>query len=74
MKKLLSWVMNQLSKLGRAMFVPLAATPIAGLLARISASDMLNLSMIENASWVVFFNDGFIICDRLCHGICKCQR
>ena len=54
MKKLLSWVMNQLSKLGRAMFVPLAATPIAGLLARISASDMLNLPMIENASWVVF--------------------
>ncbi|KXU45311.1 PTS system, glucose-like IIB component [Candidatus Stoquefichus sp. KLE1796] len=54
MKKLLSWVMNQLSKLGRAMFVPLAATPIAGLLARISASDMLNLPMIENVSWVVF--------------------
>lgn len=54
MKKLLSWVMNQLSKLGRAMFVPLAATPIAGLLAHISASDMLNLPMIENASWVVF--------------------
>ena len=39
MKKLLSWVMNQLSKLGRAMFVPLAATPIAGLLARIRSEE-----------------------------------
>ena len=47
-------MMKQLSKLGRAMLIPIAATPVAGLLARLSASDMLNMPVLENASWVVF--------------------
>lgn len=47
-------IMNELSKLGRAMLIPIAATPVAGLLARLSAGDMLNLPVLESASWVVF--------------------
>lgn len=47
-------ILKQLSKLGKAMLIPIAATPVAGLLARLSASDMLNLPVLENASWVVF--------------------
>lgn len=46
--------MKELSKLGKAMLIPIAATPAAGLLARLSAADMLNLPVLESASWVVF--------------------
>ncbi|MFR6099410.1 MAG: PTS transporter subunit EIIC [Longibaculum sp.] len=47
-------IMKQLSKLGKAMLIPIAATPVAGLLARLSAADLLNLPVLENAAWVVF--------------------
>lgn len=54
MKEILGKITKQLSKLGRAMLIPIAATPVAGLLARLSAPDMLNLPVLESASWVVF--------------------
>lgn len=54
MEEIIKKVTKQLSKLGKAMLIPLAATPIAGLLARLAAGDLLNLPVIENASWVVF--------------------
>ena len=47
-------ILKQLSKLGKAMLIPIAATPAAGLLARLSAPDLLNLPILETASWVVF--------------------
>lgn len=47
-------IMKQLSKLGKAMLIPIAATPVAGLLARLSAADMLNMPVLETAAWVVF--------------------
>lgn len=47
-------ILKQLSKLGKAMLIPIAATPVAGLLARLSAADMLNMPVLETASWVVF--------------------
>ena len=47
-------IMKQLSKLGKAMLIPIAATPVAGLLARISSPDMLNMPVVNNAAWVVF--------------------
>ncbi len=47
-------MMKQLSKLGKAMLIPIAATPVAGLLARLAASDLLNMPLLENAAWVVF--------------------
>lgn len=51
---MLKRITKELSKLGRAMLIPIAATPVAGLLARLSAADMLNLPVLESASWVVF--------------------
>ncbi|MFR3912272.1 MAG: PTS transporter subunit EIIC [Clostridium paraputrificum] len=54
MKEIFGAITKQLSKLGRAMLIPIAATPVAGLLARLSAPDMLNLPVLESASWVVF--------------------
>lgn len=54
MKEIFGKITKQLSKLGRAMLIPIAATPVAGLLARLSAPDMLNLPVLESASWVVF--------------------
>lgn len=51
---MLKRITKELSKLGRAMLIPIAATPVAGLLARLSAPDMLNLPVLESASWVVF--------------------
>lgn len=47
-------ILKQLSKLGKAMLIPIAATPVAGLLARLSAADMLNMPVLETAGWVVF--------------------
>lgn len=54
MKGKMNKLTKQLSKLGKTMLIPLTATPIAGLLARISAQDILNLPMVENAAWLVF--------------------
>ena len=54
MEEIIKKITKQLSKLGKAMLIPLAATPIAGLLARLAADDLLNLPVVENASWVVF--------------------
>lgn len=53
-KKMFNKIMKQLSKLGKAMLIPIAATPVAGLLARLSAADMLNMPVLETAGWVVF--------------------
>ena len=50
MKEIFGAITKQLSKLGRAMLIPIAATPVAGLLARLSAPDMLNLPVLESAS------------------------
>ncbi|WP_227857281.1 PTS transporter subunit EIIC [Clostridioides sp. ES-S-0056-01] len=53
-KNMFNKVLKQLSKLGKAMLIPIAATPVAGLLARLSAADMLNMPVLETAGWVVF--------------------
>lgn len=44
------------SKLGRSMLVPITAMPIAGLMARLGAADILNIPLIETAGWTVFGN------------------
>ena len=54
MKELFNRITKQLSKLGKAFLIPLTATPIAGLLGRLSAPDLLNLPILENAAWTVF--------------------
>ena len=41
---------RNLSKLGRAMLVPIVAMPAVGILGRLGASDMLNIPLMETAS------------------------
>ncbi|WED25748.1 PTS transporter subunit EIIC [Vibrio sp. DW001] len=47
---------NQLSKLGRAMLIPIAAQPIAGLLARFGHTDLLDIQILLIAANVIFGN------------------
>ena len=56
MKDLFNRALKTLSKLGRAMLVPITAMPIAGIMARLGAADILGIPLIENAGWVVFNN------------------
>ena len=45
-----------IQKLGRAMLIPVAAMPLAGLIMRLSADDMLNISVLGAAGNAVFGN------------------
>ena len=56
MKDVFDRALKQLSKLGRAMLIPITAMPVAGILARLGAADILGIPLIENAGWVVFNN------------------
>ena len=49
-------VSNQLSKLGKAMLIPVVAMPVAGLLSRLGQPDLLNLDILKIASDVIFGN------------------
>ena len=56
MTKSLRLISNQLSKLGKAMLIPVVAMPVAGLLARFGQPDLLNLDILKIASDVIFGN------------------
>lgn len=47
---------NQLSKLGKAMLIPVVAMPVAGLLSRLGQPDLLNMDVLKIASDVIFGN------------------
>lgn len=47
---------ENLQKLGRSMLLPVAAMPLAGLIMRLSADDMLNIPVIGSAGNAVFGN------------------
>lgn len=49
-------VKSNVQKLGRAMLLPVAAMPLAGLIMRLSADDMLNMPVIGAAGNAVFGN------------------
>lgn len=49
-------VKSNVQKLGRAMLLPVAAMPLAGLIMRLSADDMLNIPVIGAAGNAVFGN------------------
>lgn len=51
---MLKKIKTELSKLGKAMLIPIAATPAAGILARISAPDLLNLPILNTAAGTIF--------------------
>ena len=58
MKKNSFWksFITNLSKLGRAMLIPIVAMPAVGILGRLGAADMLNLPLLETASNAVSGN------------------
>ncbi len=56
MSNSLRLVSNQLSKLGKAMLIPVVAMPVAGLLSRLGQPDLLNLDILKIASDVIFGN------------------
>lgn len=56
MKNSFRLISNQLSKLGKAMLIPVVAMPVAGLLARVGQPDLLNLEILKIASDVIFGN------------------
>lgn len=49
-------IKKQLSKLGKAMLIPVVAMPVAGLLARFGQPDLLNLEILRIAADVIFGN------------------
>lgn len=60
MKKYMSKFLQQLSLLGKAMLVPLAAMPMAGLLGLIFGKNMLDVPEIARVSAIVFSNMDFL--------------
>lgn len=56
MFKALRLLNNQLSKLGKAMLIPVVAMPVAGLLSRLGQPDLLNMDVLKIASDVIFGN------------------
>lgn len=56
MKKFWKSFIRNLSKLGRAMLVPIVAMPAVGILGRLGAADMLNIPLLETASNAITSN------------------
>lgn len=56
MKQLWKSFIKNLSKLGRAMLIPIVAMPAVGILGRLGAADMLNIPLMETASSAVTSN------------------
>lgn len=56
MKNIFNNVLKQLSKLGRAMLVPVTAMPVAGLLTLLFGPNLLDIPFVMNAGYVVINN------------------
>lgn len=56
MKKFWKSFITNLSKLGRAMLIPIVAMPAVGILGRLGAADMLNIPLLETASSAITGN------------------
>ena len=56
MKSIWKSFIKNLSKLGRAMLIPIVAMPAVGILGRLGAADMLNIPLMETASSAITAN------------------
>ncbi|MEZ9566106.1 PTS transporter subunit EIIC [Vibrio artabrorum] len=56
MLPILSKINNQLSKLGRAMLIPIVAQPVAGILSRFGQPDLIDSELLRMAADVIFGN------------------
>jgi len=68
---LMSTVMNQLQRLGRALMLPIAVLPIAGLLLRLGQPDLLGLPVLAAAGDAVFANLGLIFAVGVAVGLAR---
>lgn len=67
MKKAFAW----LQKLGKALMLPIATLPIAGLLLRLGQPDLLNIPLLMNAGSVLFDNLPLLFAIGIAIGLAK---
>lgn len=73
MKKLWKAFITNLSKLGRAMLVPIVAMPAIGILGRLGAADMLNIPLMETASNAITNNLDMLFAFGACLAFAKAK-
>jgi PTS system N-acetylglucosamine-specific IIC component len=71
MKKLWKAFITNLSKLGRAMLIPIVAMPAVGILGRLGAADMLNIPLMETASNAITGNLDMLFAFGACLAFAK---
>ena len=64
-------VLETLQPLGRALMLPIAVLPIAGLLLRLGQADMLNLPFVAAASDAIFSHLGLLFAAGIAVGLAK---
>ncbi|WP_085697251.1 N-acetylglucosamine-specific PTS transporter subunit IIBC [Pseudomonas sp. B26(2017)] len=62
---------ESLQRLGRALMLPIAILPIAGLLLRLGDTDLLNIAIIHDAGQVIFANLAMIFAIGIAVGFAK---
>ena len=67
MKKL----MENTQKLGRALMLPIAVLPVAGLLLRLGQPDLLNLAPVAAAGLAIFYNLGILFAIGIAVGLAR---
>lgn len=65
------YLIEGLQRLGRALMLPIAILPIAGLLLRLGDTDLLNIAIIHDAGQVIFANLAMIFAIGIAVGFAK---
>jgi PTS system N-acetylglucosamine-specific IIC component len=63
--------MDQLQRLGRALMLPIAVLPVAGLLLRLGQPDLLGIAVLAAAGDAVFSNLGLVFSVGVAVGIAR---
>ena len=66
-----NYFIEGLQRLGRALMLPIAILPIAGLLLRLGDTDLLNIAIIHDAGQVIFANLAMIFAIGIAVGFAK---
>ncbi len=66
-----SRVLSTFQKLGKALMLPIAVLPIAGIFNRLGASDLLNIPFIQDAGAVIFDNLPLVFAVGIAIGLAK---
>ncbi|MCU1719597.1 N-acetylglucosamine-specific PTS transporter subunit IIBC [Pseudomonas sp. 5P_3.1_Bac2] len=64
-------IMDSLQRLGRALMLPIAILPIAGLLLRLGDTDLLNIALIHQAGTAIMANLGLIFAIGIAVGFAR---